>query len=200
MTNSAKRMPFLREQVLGREFLVPANGFFQVNPAGLAALVELLEEVLREVAPEHFIDAYAGAGLFGAVAAAGGVPRLTGIELDPEAARAAELNWRSFGAKNFAFHAGDSAKKLPKLLREAGENTLLVLDPPRGGMDGALARTVARAEQVRAAVYISCHPATLTRDLAILAEGGLRPVRSYMADMFPRSGHMESFTLLRRKC
>lgn len=197
---SARRLPFLHETVLGRDFLVPAAGFFQVNPAGLAALIELLQEVLREVAPTHFIDAYAGAGLFGAVAAAAGVPRLSGVELDSEAARAAERNWRNFGAKEFTFHAGDSAEVLPKILRERGSGALLVLDPPRGGMDPAMARTVARAQTVRAAVYISCHPATLTRDLAVLSEAGLHPVWSRMVDMFPRSGHMESFTFLRRAC
>ena len=192
------RLGLLREKVMERDFLVPPGGFFQVNPFGLAALTGLLREVLQKYQVGHLIDAYAGAGLFGAAAAATGVPRLTGVELDAASAEAARVNWRNFGAKEFDFRQGDSGALLPELLRKADGETLLVLDPPRGGLDGQTAQLAARAKNLALVVYISCHPATLTRDLGILHRGGLKPEFARMIDMFPRSAHMECFTLLRR--
>ena len=77
--NSAgKRMNMLREKVLNKDFMVPAEGFFQVNQTGLNALTSLLENVIRELDCKTFVDAYAGSGLFGSVAASCGVSRIIG--------------------------------------------------------------------------------------------------------------------------
>lgn len=195
----SRNLPLLRETVLGRDFRVPPDGFFQVNPDGLKALTAILTEMLSGGRYRRVIDAYAGAGLFGAVAAAAGVPELCGIELDAGAADAARANWTAFGAKIFDFRTGDTAKLLPDVLDDSGDDTLLVLDPPRGGLEPAVARNVAEARKLAAVAYISCHPATLARDLGILIRGGFHPVRSHMVDMFPRSAHFETVTLLARQ-
>ena len=61
--NAAKRMDLLREEVLGKDFYVPADGFFQVNKHGMNALLELFRQTLEELGCSSFIDAYAGSGI-----------------------------------------------------------------------------------------------------------------------------------------
>ncbi len=190
-------VPLLRERVLDRDFMVPPDGFFQVNAAGLQALIELVTETLREREYTQVIDAYAGAGLFGAVAAAAGVATVAGIELDAAAGRAAQSNWRNFGARNIDFRAGDAGVLLPELLSAAGPGTLAIFDPPRGGLDGKAVRALG-VSSLREMICISCHPATLVRDLGRLAQSGFRIEKVRYIDMFPRSGHFETFTKLVR--
>ena len=196
--SAAKRMDFLREKVLDKDFLVPPDGFFQVNKHGMDTLLQLVMQSLQESECRSFVDAYAGSGLFGSAAASCGVTQVYAVEADERSGEAAVQNYRNYGVKTLDFRAGDAAELLPGLLNEAPVDSTVLFDPPRGGMDGKAVGILNRSS-IRNAIYISCHPATLVRDLARLQRGGfvIRKVR--MIDMFPRSGHFETFVQLTRQ-
>ena len=192
-----KNAPWLREKVLERDFMVPQDGFFQVNKYGLNVLCSLVQDCLQNWGCSYFIDAYAGSGLFGAVAAASGVKNIAGVEENELSGASAKLNWRNFGAGDFDFRVGDAGKLLPELLNNAPLGTAVLFDPPRGGLDGKAVRALNQSK-ISKAVYVSCHPATLVRDLERLQRGGFRIEAVRMIDMFPRSAHFETFVQLCR--
>ncbi|MBE6403167.1 MAG: class I SAM-dependent RNA methyltransferase [Lentisphaerae bacterium] len=192
-----KNAPLLRETVSGKDFYVPQDGFFQVNKHGLEVLMELVKDVLTAEKCRYFIDAYAGSGLFGCAAAEAKVPYIVGVEENELSAATAKLNWKNFGAGNFDFHTGDAAVILPEILKNAPADAVAVFDPPRGGMDGRAIRTL-QMSPLKKLIYISCHPATLVRDLERLQRGGFSIAAVRMIDMFPRSVHFETFVQLKR--
>jgi 23S rRNA (uracil1939-C5)-methyltransferase len=81
-----------------------------------------------------------------------------------------------------------------------GEFTKMLIDPPREGAAAlvkALAELASRgAACPRRIVYVSCNPATLARDAAILVhEGGYALRGAGIANMFPQTSHVESIAL-----
>ena len=192
-----KNAPLLRETVLGQDFMVPADGFFQVNNYGMNALTELLKEFLQQLDCQYFIDAYAGAGLFGFTAGLSGVKKVVAVEAEGGSADAARQNYRNAGLKDFDFKVGDAGKLLPEILSQAPGNAAAVFDPPRGGMEAAAVRALNQSH-IKNVFYISCHPATLVRDLGCLQQGGFQVGAVRMIDMFPRSAHFETFVQLTR--
>ena len=118
------------------------------------------------------------------------------VEIVPQAVEngkaIAALNGNSQKISNIL---GDAAKIIPAL--PLGENCLAVLDPPRKGCDKKVLDALLTAEP-QTIVYISCNPATLARDLALLGEKYAPSlIRPY--DMFPRTFHVETLAVLERK-
>jgi 23S rRNA (uracil1939-C5)-methyltransferase len=73
---------------------------------------------------------------------------------------------------------------------------LVILNPPRAGVDGRVTEALEReAEHVRALIYVSCNPATLARDLSRLPSYRIESVRGF--DMFPQTAHVETVCELR---
>lgn len=78
-----------------------------------------------------------------------------------------------------------------------GEPVKVLLDPPRSGAESVVRQLAAKP--VQRIVYVSCNPATLARDTAILQEAGFKCLRAGMMDMFPHTHHMEAIALFERK-
>ena len=97
----------------------------------------------------------------------------------------------------FDFFAGDAAEILPEILQNAPADAVAVFDPPRGGLDGKAVRALLKSP-LKKLIYISCHPATLVRDLGRLQQGGFAIKQVRMIDMFPRSAQFETFVQLAR--
>ena len=191
----AKNLTWLREETSFGELSVPCGSFFQVNPAGGARLVERFLEVVERQKPRRVIDLYAGAGLFGCAAASRGVPEILAVESDGAAAEAAKYNLRKFDSVSSRVVAGDAAEAFAEAGRgtEAAASTLLVVDPPRTGLSGKAVKELC-GSPLRNLVYISCNPATWTRDAARLIRGGFSLRFLEVVNMFPRTEHVELFT------
>ncbi|MDU7008614.1 MAG: 23S rRNA (uracil-5-)-methyltransferase RumA, partial [Enterococcus faecalis] len=84
---------------------------------------------------------------------------------------------------------------LPKLVENGLQPDVVVVDPPRKGLDGQLVNTLIETQPERI-VYVSCNPATLARDIALLTEGGYEAKEIQPVDNFPQTTHIESVTLL----
>ena len=173
---------------------VPPNGFFQVNPAVGDALVRTAAEWFAE-RPDatEILDLYCGVGVFGLACMQAGGTRLTGVESGREAIAAARLNAASLGLAS-EFHCRALGQEEPVSLQglvHDPHRTTAIIDPPRDGLAPDIARALS-ASGLRRILYVSCDPATLARDLALLLRGGYRIARARLFDMFPRTAHFES--------
>jgi tRNA/tmRNA/rRNA uracil-C5-methylase (TrmA/RlmC/RlmD family) len=177
---------------------VPADSFFQNNFFLLPQLVEAVRDRLKQGGARHLIDLYCGVGFFG-IELAGSVETFAGVEYDRPAIEAARRNAKARGCSNGEFLAADVETVLPGLLKRfSAESTAVLLDPPRKGCRPEALRLL-RSERPAQIVYISCHPATMARDLNILcAEGVFKLVQVVPLDMFPQTQHVECVADLRR--
>jgi tRNA/tmRNA/rRNA uracil-C5-methylase (TrmA/RlmC/RlmD family) len=178
---------------------VPRDSFFQTNFYLLPRLVETVRERLREGGTRFLMDAYCGVGFF-SVELAGSVERFAGVEVDAAAVKAARQNALARGISNGEFVAGRVEELLPRLLArfEAGAATLL-LDPPRTGCPPGMLQVLGESPPAQI-LYVSCHPATLARDLNVLCSQGVFELsRIIPLDMFPQTQHVECVADVRRK-
>jgi tRNA/tmRNA/rRNA uracil-C5-methylase (TrmA/RlmC/RlmD family) len=180
-------------------WVVPRDSFFQNNFFLLPGLVATVRERLQDSGVRHLVDAYCGVGFF-SLELAGLVESFVGVEYDRLAVAAARQNAQQRGVANGEFVAGDAVALLPELLaRFRPERTAVVLDPPRVGCRPE-AITQLRAALPAQILYVSCHPATLARDLQALCAGGAyRVARVTPLDMFPQTQHVECVADLRRQ-
>jgi 23S rRNA (uracil1939-C5)-methyltransferase len=176
---------------------VPEHSFFQNNFFMLPALVDAVRSRLRDAGTRRLIDVYCGVGFF-ALSLASDVESFLGIELDRPAIVAARRNQVARGLTNGEFLSGDADVLLPQMLaREGGKNVTVLLDPPRTGCHppGIAALRKAGPAQI---LYVSCHPATLARDLKLLCADGRYSLAGITPlDMFPQTQHVECVADLR---
>ncbi len=177
-------------------FSVPPSGFYQVNQAGAQYLFDRVGELVRESQASTVVDAYCGAGFFGCAAAAAGVKQVYGVEIEPLSVEAARQNLQQWPETRSEILAGDAAKILPELLNRAGAEALVIVDPPRGGLSSQAVRTLEDAAKL---IYVSCHPATLVRDLERLQRKGFEIVEYQLVDQFRRCLHFETIVVLEKK-
>jgi len=176
---------------------VPRDSFFQNNLFLLPELVGVARARVRDGGARHLLDVYCGVGFF-AIELADLMESFAGIEIDPMAVQAARRNAANRQRANGEFLAGDVAQILPGWLeRFSARATAVVLDPPRVGCapEGLQLLRQRRPAQI---LYVSCHPATLARDLNVLcAQGVYKLVKVVPLDMFPQTQHVECVADLR---
>jgi 23S rRNA (uracil1939-C5)-methyltransferase len=126
------------------------------------------------------------------------VERYLGVELDFSAIKAARRNAALRGKPNGEFLPGRTEDLLPQMLASfEGSATTLIVDPPRTGCPPEMLQLL---RQVRPAqlIYVSCHPATMARDLNVLCAGNVFKVAQVVPlDMFPQTSHVECVADLR---
>jgi tRNA/tmRNA/rRNA uracil-C5-methylase (TrmA/RlmC/RlmD family) len=188
--------PFLAELAVGRLWQVSADGFWQVHPAAAGTLSAAVVQALAPQPGDTVLDLYCGAGLFaGAVAALVGADgAVTGVESDAAAVKNARQNLADLPQVTFlradvaqAASAGD----LPRA-------RLVIADPPRAGLAREVIAHLSGDSGAERFAYVSCDPATLARDLALLADGGWRLEGLRAFDAFPMTHHVECLATLTR--
>jgi tRNA/tmRNA/rRNA uracil-C5-methylase (TrmA/RlmC/RlmD family) len=177
---------------------VPPDSFFQNNFFLLPKLVETVRGFLRDGGAKHLVDLYCGVGFFG-IELADLVESFVGVEYDRLAIKSARKNVATRKISNGEFISSTVEEVLPTLLQKfSPEKTSVILDPPR---KGCLPETLNLLRETRPAqiIYVSCHPATMARDLNILcADGVFELARVQPLDMFPQTQHVECVADLRR--
>jgi len=185
---------FIFDELDGLRFAISARSFYQVNPAQTVALYRKAVEYAGLTGRETVIDAYCGIGTI-SLFLARRAGKVYGVESVPEAVEDARRNAALNGIANASFEVGLAEEVIPRW-REAGiAADVIVVDPPRKGCDAKLLDTIVRMRPKRV-VYVSCNPATLARDLAVLEAGGFRTMEVQPVDMFPHTGHVECVVLL----
>jgi len=184
----------LKETTCGKVFEVPADGFYQVNPAAGEALVRAVTAEYRKVAAAtpKVLDLYCGVGVFGLCCEP---VSLVGVESGRQAIDFANRNAASQGYANARFFAEQVGRNMRRI--SIGGQTAVVVDPPRGGLEPRVPEWLA-ASKAPCVFYVSCDPATLMRDLRVMC-------RSYEVEsvswvnMFPRTARFETLVALKRR-
>ncbi len=191
---------WLREETSLGTLAVPRGSFFQVNGSAAELLISEASSIIKRIAPDTVLDLFCGVGIFSFVAAKCGVKRVVGVDSDAGGITAAEYNAKQLKMKNCRFVRGDAAKNPDKFFRNVkGKSSLLLVDPPRKGLSQELIPCIEK-NKMRYIIYISCAPDTLCRDLKELIKRGYRVKQTGLIDMFPRTSHFESVTLLEKNC
>ncbi len=179
------------------DWQVPPDSFFQNNFFLLPELVRTVRERLRESGSRHLADIYCGVGFFG-IEVADLVDSFVGVEYDRQAIQAARRNAVSRGRANGEFISGAAEEVLPNLVRRwQPESTTVLLDPPRKGCQKPTLDLLRQARPAQV-IYISCHPATMARDLNVLcASNVFKLAKVSLLDMFPQTAHVECVADLR---
>ena len=187
----------IEERFAGVSLSLGTTTFFQVNTLQAEAAVQRLCSWLTERAgPTSVIDAYCGIGTIALPLAKQGHSVL-GLELHQASVDQARLNAARNHLGTATFQAGDVKAHLADALPQ---HQALVVDPPRKGLDpDVIAQILACPPQWMA--YLSCDPATLSRDLKQLTqpEGPYDVEALHPVDFFPQTTHLECLTLLRRR-
>lgn len=170
---------------------VPRDSFFQNNFFLLPELVQTVRRYLSASGARYLLDLYCGVGFFG-IELADLVERVIGIELDKKAIGAARENAQRHGRTNIDFSVGDVQELLASSLRNfSASETAILIDPPRTGCAPPILQLL-REVRPKQIIYVSCHPATLARDLNILSADGVYEIRRVKPlDMFPQTQHVE---------
>lgn len=169
------------------------QSFFQTNTEVATELYRQAARWADDVAPSSAWDLYCGVGGFALHVARPG-RRVVGVELSAEAVVSAEAARDDLGLVDVTFRA-DDATSFALGTDPAGAPDLVVVNPPRRGIGGELARWLERS-RTRHVLYSSCNAVSLARDLAAMPS--LRPVRGRVLDMFPHTAHHEVLVLLER--
>lgn len=183
----------------GVRLLFRPTDFVQVNGPTNRSMVARVVDLLGLDAGSRVLDLFCGLGNF-TLPIATRAASVLGIEGDAGLVERARQNAALNGLSNARFEqadlAGEGAEETcRRLTAGAGPFTHVLLDPPRTGARDVLA-SVARLAP-RTLVYVSCHPGSLARDVAILAgEHGFRLAAAGIVDMFPHTSHVESVAVL----
>jgi len=179
----------LVERLGGLEFELHPFAFAQVNTNQAVKLYDLAHEYVGEC--RVVADLFCGTGTL-TLWSARGAERIFGVEIVPEAVECARRNAERNGIANAEFFLGDAGEiRLPE------KAEVVIVDPPRSGLDLTAVGAVAALEPERI-VYVSCDPATLARDIKLFTERGYRADRLGIVDMFPRTRHVECVVRLQR--
>jgi 23S rRNA (uracil1939-C5)-methyltransferase len=170
------------EVVHDRRFAISATSFFQARSDGAAALVDAVRDVFVDSDERGtFVDAYCGVGLFAGLL--GEDRKVVGVERNGPAVRDARDN---LGADAQIVRA-EVAIWNPVPAR------VVVADPARPGLGGKAAARLVATGATRL-ILVSCDPASLGRDVAVLTGLGFAHRESTLVDLFPHTPHVEVVT------
>ncbi len=189
---------FVEEMVGTSRFRISAHSFFQTNPYGAEKIYETIAQVGEFSGRETVWDLYCGTGSI-ALFIAPLVRCVVGFEVVQEAIEDAYANCRLNGVENCTFYAGDlkdSIRTAQSSAHSGGHPDVVITDPPRAGMHPQVIKTLLEIAP-RCLVAVSCNPATLARDLALLQEKYVVE-KVVPFDMFPHTPHIECVVKLKR--
>lgn len=165
-------------------------GFRQINSAQNQKLIDQTVQVISQYSLKKIYDLYCGQGNW-AIAISQTLPGIqcTGVDIDPTNICKA----KHFESDNLKFILGAAEKVFSNPKQSAD---IVIIDPPRAGCDAKLLETINKSN-IPYLIYISCHPATLARDLKLLLAHQWELERITPVDMFPQTSHLETWCLLR---
>ena len=177
----------------GIKVKISLKSFYQVNHGQMLKLYSLIREFSGVDEDSDVLDLYCGIGTI-SLYLARFARKVTGVEIVKEAVDNAKDNAKLNGMDNAEFILSDASKNMDEYI--AGKD-IVVVDPPRKGISKELIDSFNK-NRIMKIVYVSCNPATLSRDLEMLKEdydiGKIQPV-----DMFPWTTHVETVCLLSKK-
>lgn len=196
---------YITDKIGDVTYQISPLSFFQVNPVQTQKLYGTALEYAGLTGEETVWDLYCGIGTI-SLFLAKHAKKVCGVEIVPQAIDDARENARLNRIENAEFFVGKAEEVLPQYYARYAEEhpgerahaDVIVVDPPRKGCDEKLLQCMVRMSPERI-VYVSCDPATLTRDLRFLEENGYKVKKVRCTDMFAHGVHVETVALLTRK-
>ena len=185
------------EEMEGLRFKVGPKSFYQTNSAQAYELYKVARDFADLRPGDVLYDLYTGTGTIANFCAAR-CARVVGVEYVPEAIADAKVNSDLNGIENTVFYAWDMKAVLDDgFVAANGRPDVIILDPPRAGVDEPVIEVILRAAPERI-VYVSCNPATQARDLQLM-DAAYRVEAVQPVDMFPHTHHVENVVKLVRR-
>jgi len=185
----------LTDILCGHTFSLSVPSFYQVNRPQAERLYSLAVEFAQLKGDELVLELYCGTGTI-TLTMAPHAGKVIGAEIVPEAIADAKENAQRNGIDNVEFLCGDAADIAARFTHEGLRPDVIVVDPPRKGLDEAVVEAIL-AMEAKKVVYISCDCATLARDCKRMAER-YALTKAVAVDLFPRTMHIETAALLER--
>jgi len=179
------------------QFALSPRAFFQLNPTQTVKLYDAVKEAAALTGNELVVDAYCGTGTI-SLWIAEQAKEVRGVELIAEAVTDARSNAQYSGIDNALFYEGRAEQLIPQWVEQGIRPDVIVVDPPRTGLDAALIEAVLQAKPERF-VYVSCNPSTLAKDCKELLSNGYELEWVQPVDMFPQTAHVECVILMERR-
>ena len=185
---------YIEDTLCGLNVRLSPRSFYQVNHHQAQRLYEAAITQAGITKNDLVLDLYCGVGTI-TLAMAKAAGKVIGVEVIEQAVRDAEDNARRNNIDNAEFFCGDAGKAALDLEAKGIRPDVIVVDPPRKGLNADTIEALHRMSP-RRIVYVSCDPATLARDVALLKERGYCLQSAQAADLFPRCAHVESIVCL----
>ena len=188
----------LTDTLAGHAFSLSPLSFYQVNHGQTEQLYAYAASLAAPSGDTAALDLYCGVGTI-TLTLADRCREVVGVEIVPAAVEDARQNAARNGVGNVRFLCADAGQAAERLAEEGFQPEVIVVDPPRKGLDEAAVRAICRMAPARV-VYVSCDCASMARDARLLRElGGYAPVALKAFDMFPRTANVETVCLLYRQ-
>lgn len=187
---------FIEDTLCGLNFRLSPRSFYQVNHHQAQRLYQEAIRQAQITKDDLVLDLYCGVGTITLVMARA-AGRVIGVEVVEQAVEDARDNAKRNGIQNAEFFCADAGQAALALEQQGIRPDVITVDPPRKGLNADAIEAIARMAP-RRLVYISCDPATLSRDVALLKERGFALQTAQAADLFPRCAHVETVCLLSR--
>lgn len=179
----------IMEEVCGLKFKLSLESFFQVNTPQASAMYQEVFRLADIKSDDVVLDLFCGVGTM-TLLATRYAKSVIGVEVERRAVEDARENAVINGITNASF----ICEACENLKLQENPNVIIV-DPPRKGLLKEALDLIVHSSADKL-VYVSCDPATLARDIALLVEGGFCVREVVAADMFPQTGHVETVCLL----
>jgi len=187
---------YIQETLGDLQFELSARTFFQLNPVQTVKLYNEVKKAAQLTGKEKVVDAYCGVGTIG-LWLADQAAEVRGMDVIPESIEDAKKNAKRHGFTNTKYVPGKAEEVLPKWVKKGWQPDVIVVDPPRTGLDRQLIQTILQVTPAKL-IYVSCNPSTLAKDIQDLSSkyevSYIQPV-----DMFPQTAHVECCVLLVKK-
>ena len=191
----------LDENLLGLNFEVSIQSFFQTNPKSAEKLytkvIEYVMEGIDYSEEDTVMDLFCGTGTIGQLISKKTNVSVVGVDIIAEAIENAKQNALKNEVETAKFFAADVGKFLKQYPQYNGKIKTIVLDPPRGGIAPKTLLMVAKINADRI-VYVSCNPATQSRDIEVLKENGYELKKMSLVDQFPHTSHIEAIAVFEK--
>ena len=188
---------WIEDTLCGLNFRLSPRSFYQVNHHQAQRLYEAAISQAEITKDDLVLDLYCGVGTI-TLAMASAAGKVIGVEVIPQAVEDARDNAKRNGIENAEFFCGDAGEAALALEKQGIRPDVIVVDPPRKGLNADTIEALDRMAP-RRVVYVSCDPATMARDVALLKERGFTLKNALAADLFPRCAHVESVVTLVRE-
>lgn len=189
-----------KEKIQGKlghlDFHISPTAFFQLNMDQTIVLYEKIKEIGKFTKNETMVDTYCGIGSIGLYLSST-FKEIRGIDINKDAIEDAKEVAKLNNIQNASFYDGDVLTRLNEFENEGFIPDVLVIDPPRRGMDLNMINFLKKSK-INKIIYVSCNPATLVKNINHLQNNySIRTVQPI--DMFPQTSSIETIVLLVRK-